>query len=114
MVKTPPLKNLTEAQAELVQTDWNYVKTQAVDVLYNFFDKFPGNMKQFKEFAGKDLEELKETPEFAAQAEKIVGVIGEVIDLLGKDMDGIKKILNAMGESHKNKGISKFAFMVSV
>lgn len=112
MVKTPQLKNLTEAQAKLVQTDWEFIRTQAVEVLYNFFDKYPSNMKRFKAFEGKDLEELKETPEFAAHAEKIIGVISQVIDMLGKDMDGIKKVLNEMGENHKNRGISKFAFMV--
>lgn len=114
MARIPPLKILTEEQAKLVQTDWDYVRTQAVEILYNFFEKYPGNMKQFKAFAGKDLDDLKETPEFATHAEKIIGVFGQVIDLLGKDIDGIKKILNDMGNNHKTRGISRFAFMVSL
>lgn len=114
MVKTPPLKELTEEQAQLVQADWDFVKTQAVEILYNFFEKFPGNQKAFKAFAGKDLDDIKETPEFAEHAEKICGLIGTVIELLGKDTAGIKTIMNTMGESHKNKGITKFAFLVSL
>ncbi|XP_070493790.1 globin CTT-IIIA-like [Chironomus tepperi] len=111
MARIPPLKILTEEQAKLVQTDWDYVRTQAVEILYNFFEKYPGNMKHFKAFAGKDLDDLKDTPEFAAHAEKILGVFGQVIDLLGKDIEGIKKILNEMGNNHKARGTSRFAFL---
>jgi hypothetical protein len=114
MVKTPAFKELSEEQAKLVQTDWDYVRTQSVEILYNFFEKFPGNQKQFKAFAGKDLEEIKETPEFAEHAGKIVGLLGEVIDNLGKDTAKIKELINGMGARHKERGISKFAFLVSV
>lgn len=44
----PQLKEITPEQAELVQTDWSYIKNQSVDILENFFEKHPGNMKKFK------------------------------------------------------------------
>lgn len=96
-----------------LQTDWDFIRTQAVEILYNFFEKFPGNQKKFTAFAGKDLDEIKETPEFSEHAEKICGTFGEVIDLLGKDTPKIKQIINAMGSRHMERGITKFAFLVS-
>nr|BAN67594.1 globin [Polypedilum vanderplanki] len=111
MVKTPPFKELTEEQAKLVQTDWDYIKTQANEILYNFFEKFPGNQKQFKAFIGKDLDDIKDTPEFADHAEKIATLFGQVIENLAKDSTKIKELINDMGLRHKDRGISKFAFL---
>lgn len=45
---SPPLKEITPEQISLIQNEWDFVKSQSVDILYNFFDKFPGNQKQFK------------------------------------------------------------------
>lgn len=39
-------------------------------------------------------------------------MFGSIINLLGEDIEGVKKDLNAMGESHKKKGIGKESFEV--
>lgn len=72
MVATPPMPNMTAAQVAAVQGDWSSIKGKSVEVFFFFLNKFPSNYAHFKAFAGKDLNAVKGTPEFASQAKKIM------------------------------------------
>lgn len=103
---------LTADQAYLVKDSWAHVKDNQVDILYAVFKAYPDIMAKFSMFAGKDLDSLKGTPEFATHANRIISLITEVIDLMGNDANipAIKTLVNGMANNHKARGVTKTQF----
>lgn len=95
-----------------IKQTWDSVKHNEVDILYNIFKAYPDIQARFPQFVGKDINMLKETAAFALHAGRIVGVFSEYITLLGmtNTQPAIKTILNHLGHTHKNRGISKEYF----
>nr|AAB58935.1 globin XI [Chironomus thummi thummi] len=103
---------LADDQAILIRSSWDEVKHNEVDILYAIFKANPDIQARFPQFAGKDLDSIKTTGQFAVHAGRIVGVFSE-ISALQPDESGIsaaKTLINALGASHRGRGISKAQF----
>ncbi|KAL7051873.1 hypothetical protein ACKWTF_004668 [Chironomus riparius] len=99
-------------QLALFKSSWNTVKHNEVDILYAVFKANPDIQAKFPQFAGKDLDSIKDSADFAVHSGRIVGFFGEYITLLGKEstQPAIKTLLNEMGQNHKGRGIPKTQF----
>jgi hypothetical protein len=87
---------------------WNHIKYNEVEILYTVFKQYPDIQAKFPKFAGKDLEKLKDTAEFAIHATRIIGLMSEVIALFSNDsnLPAIKTVINQLGTSHKERGVT--------
>lgn len=103
---------LTSDEAKLVKDSWHHVMNNEVDILYAVFKAYPDIQAKFTMFAGKDLEDLKGTPEFALHATRIVSFISEVVNLMGNDANtaALKSMTNEMAIKHKARGVTKAQF----
>jgi hemoglobin-like flavoprotein len=103
---------LTAEEAGLVKSTWEQVRHNEIEILANFFQQHPELQARFPAFVGKDLAALKDTGKFAVHATRIVSELSEVIQLIGveQNLPAIKTILNELGYTHKNRGITKEAF----
>ena len=61
---------LSADQASLVRGSWAQVKHNEVDILYFIFKAHPDIMAKFPQFAGKDLDTIKTSGQFATHAGK--------------------------------------------
>jgi len=57
----------------------------------------------------KNPEEIKDTVEFAQHAARIFNFLSEILALTGNpsNMPAVKTLLNQLGESHRNRGITR-------
>jgi hypothetical protein len=87
------------------KASWNTVKSKQVDILYAVFKANPDIQAAFSQFAGKDVDSIKGTPEFSTYAGRIVGFFSEVMDLLGNDANTPKIVAKAkeLGKTHKTR-----------
>lgn len=95
----------TADQIAAAKASWNGVKSKQVDVLYAIFKANPDIQAAFSQFAGKDVDAIKGTPEFATYAGRIVGFFSEVMDLLGNDANTATIVSKAteLGKTHKTR-----------
>ena len=103
---------LTDEQGNLVKSSWDQVRHNEVDILAAIFTANPDIQARFPQFAGKDVNSLKETAAFATHAGRIVGFFSEIAALKA-DESGIsaaKTLINELGASHRGRGISKAQF----
>nr|prf hemoglobin [Kiefferulus sp.] len=75
---------LSADQAALVKSSWKQVSHNEADILYAVFKAYPDIQAKFPQFAGKDLESVKDTAAFATHATRIVSFLSEVIALSGE------------------------------
>ena len=103
---------LTTEQADLVKKTWGTVKFNEVDILYAVFKAYPDIMAKFPQFAGKDLDSIKDTAAFATHSTRIVSFLSEVISLAGSDANipAIQNLAKELATSHKPRGVSKDQF----
>ncbi|XP_070504417.1 globin CTT-Y-like [Chironomus tepperi] len=92
----------------LMQEAWNTMKHEETAILYTVFKAYPNIQAKFPQFAGKDLEEVKDTAAFAVHATRIISFMSEIISLLGKhdNLPAIKSSLTKLGQDHKGRGIT--------
>nr|prf hemoglobin CTTIIbeta [Chironomus thummi thummi] len=103
---------LSADEASLVRGSWAQVKHSEVDILYYIFKANPDIMAKFPQFAGKDLETLKGTGQFATHAGRIVGFVSEIVALMGNsaNMPAMETLIKDMAANHKARGIPKAQF----
>jgi hypothetical protein len=96
---------MNEQEANLVRSSWDQVKKHEVDILYAIFSDNPDIQAKFTQFAGKNLDSLKGTTEFATHATRIVSLISQYMNLLGNDanMPAIRTLFTEMGKNHKSR-----------
>ncbi|CAG9801279.1 unnamed protein product [Chironomus riparius] len=92
-------------QIAAAKASWNTVKNNQVDILYAVFKANPDIQTAFSQFAGKDLDSIKGTPDFSKHAGRVVGLFSEVMDLLGNDANTPTILAKAkdFGKSHKSR-----------
>jgi hypothetical protein len=93
---------LTADQISTVQSSFAGVKGDSVGILYAIFKADPSIMAKFSQFAGKDLEAVKGTPEFSSHAGKIVGFFSKIIS----DLPNISGDVDTFVASHKPRGVT--------
>ena len=108
----PEWHTLDAHEVEQVQATWKAVSHDEVEILYTVFKAHPDIMAKFPQFAGKDLEAIKDTAAFAVHAGRIIGFFGEYVTLLGNtgNQAAIKTLLHDLGVFHKTRGITKAQF----
>lgn len=99
-------------KAPFIRAAWDQVKHNEVDILYNVFKAYPEIQAKFPQFAGKDLEEIKETSQFAVHATRIINFMSEIISLIGNPavQSSIDSLLVKMAQDHKARGVTKELF----
>nr|BAN67584.1 globin [Polypedilum vanderplanki] len=102
-------KPLTHEQADQVRHAWDKVKHNEVEILHEIFKEHPDIQNKFPQFAGKDLETIKEEASFATHATRIVSFLTEILSLAGNPdtIPAIKTRVNEMGQNHRNRGVTK-------
>ncbi|XP_070504396.1 globin CTT-X [Chironomus tepperi] len=108
----PEWHTLDAHEVEQVQTTWKAVSHDESAILYAVFKAHPDIQAKFSQFAGKDLESIKDTAAFATHAGRIIGFFGEYVALLGSsgNQAAIKTLLHDLGVFHKTRGITKAQF----
>nr|P29245.1 RecName: Full=Globin CTT-Z; AltName: Full=HBZ; Flags: Precursor [Chironomus piger]CAA39717.1 Ctp HbZ [Chironomus thummi] len=103
---------LTSDEAALVKSSWAQVKHNEVDILYTVFKAYPDIQARFPQFAGKDLDSIKTSGQFATHATRIVSFFSELIALSGSEsnLSAIYGLISKMGTDHKNRGITQTQF----
>lgn len=103
---------MTADQTALFKSSWNTVKHNEVDILYAVFKANPDIQAKFPQFAGKDVDSIKDTAAFATHAGRIVGFFSEVIGLTGnpENRPALKTLIDGLGSSHKARGVEKAQF----
>ena len=97
---------LTADQISTVQSSFAGVKGNSVDILYTVFKTDPSIQAKFSQFAGKDLDSIKGTADFAAHAGKIVGFFSKIIG----DLPNIEGDVDTLVASHKPRGATHEQF----
>nr|CAA39724.1 ORF D [Chironomus tentans] len=99
-------------QADLIRSSWAQVKHNEVDILAAVFKDHPDIQARFPQFAGKDVDSLKDTAAFATHAGRIVGFISEIVALVGNEANrpAMNTLTNELATNHHNRGISKAQF----
>lgn len=59
MIRTHAMPKLLDSQISTIKSDWNILKAQRIEILYNFLSSFPQNQAIFKAFNQKKLDTLK-------------------------------------------------------
>nr|BAN67573.1 globin [Polypedilum vanderplanki] len=95
-----------------VKSTWNSIKHDEVAILEAVFKAYPDIQARFPKFAGKSLDSIKGSADFAIHASRIVSFFSEYIAFLGVEntQPAIKTILNELGQSHRNRGVTKAQF----
>ena len=103
---------LSADQAASVRASWAKVKNNEVDILYFIFKAHPDIMAKFPQFAGKNIDSLKDTASFATHAGRIVGFVSEIVALMGSEANApaMKTLVTEMANNHKARGIPKAQF----
>lgn len=77
------------------------------------FKKYPVTQSLFRAFKDVDPETLYENKQIAAHGSTVMAAISSVVDNLD-DSDTLCEILKTTGRNHKNRGIKKEYFEVSL
>ncbi|XP_070504427.1 globin CTT-V [Chironomus tepperi] len=103
---------LTADEASLVKSSWDQVKHNEVDILAAVFKAYPDIQAKFPQFAGKDLDSVKETAAFATHATRIVSFLSELIALSGNEgnLSAVYGLVRKLGADHKARGITQGQF----
>jgi len=103
---------LSADEAALVKSSWNQVKHNEVDILYAVFKAYPDIQAKFPQFAGKDLDSVKDSAAFATHATRIVSFFSEVISLSGDqaNLSTVYSLVSKLGDDHKARGVSAAQF----
>nr|BAO18448.1 globin [Polypedilum nubifer] len=103
---------MPDNEVQAVKSTWAAVNHDEVEILYAVFKAHPDIQARFPKFAGKDLDSIKGSADFAIHASRIVSFFNEFIALLGHEntQPAIKTILNQLGQTHRNRGITKQQF----
>nr|P29243.1 RecName: Full=Globin CTT-V; AltName: Full=HBV; Flags: Precursor [Chironomus piger]CAA39718.1 Ctp HbV [Chironomus thummi] len=103
---------LTSDEANLVKSSWNQVKHNEVDILAAVFKAYPDIQAKFPQFAGKDLDSIKTSGQFATHATRIVSFLSELIALSGNEanLSAVYGLVKKLGVDHKNRGITQGQF----
>ena len=103
---------LSADQSAMVKTSWDHVKHNEVDILYAVFKAYPDIQAKFPQFAGKDLETLKGTADFAIHATRIVSFLSELIALSGSEANAVavNSLVTKLGTDHKARGVTQAQF----
>jgi hemoglobin-like flavoprotein len=103
---------LNSQEASYVQSTWNQVKKNEIDILYYIFQQYPDIKARFPAFVGKDMDALKSSGPFALHATRIVSLISNIVELMGNEANqpAIKTILIEMANNHKARGIPRQQF----
>nr|AAC46982.1 Kc HbVIIB-h [Kiefferulus sp. 'cornishi'] len=103
---------LTADQANLVKSSWKQVSHNEADILYAVFKAYPDIQAKFPQFAGKDLESVKDTAAFATHATRIVSFLSEVIALSGEESNlaAVNNLVSKLGADHKARGVTVAQF----
>lgn len=100
--------------AHLTQEVWKDIKLESNDIFYKILKENPQIQTHFPQFAGKDLELVKLTLEFANQASQHIDFITTINKLLTvpRETPTVKKLLTQIGLSHRNRNITSEEFDV--
>ena len=103
---------LSADEAALVKSSWAQVKHNEVDILYAVFKAYPDIQNKFPQFAGKDLDSIKDTAAFATHATRIVSFFSEVIALSGNSANAaaINNLVTKLGSDHQARGVTQSQF----
>nr|AAF87696.1 hemoglobin 13 [Chironomus thummi] len=103
---------LSADQASLVKSSWAQVKHSEVDILASIFTANPDIQARFPQFAGKDIDSIKDTGAFATHAGRIVGFFSEIVGLIGdqSNVPALYTLTEQLTASHKARGISTAQF----
>nr|AAC46980.1 Kc HbVIIB-e [Kiefferulus sp. 'cornishi'] len=103
---------LSADEANLVKSSWDHVKHNEADILYAVFKAYPDIQAKFPQFAGKDLESVKDTAAFATHATRIVSFFSEVIALSGEaaNLSAVYNLVSKLGADHKARGVTAAQF----
>nr|CAA71645.1 globin Cpa F [Chironomus pallidivittatus] len=93
---------MTAEQISIVQASFDEVKGDPVGILYACLKADPSIQEKFPQFAGKDLEVVKGTPEFKTHAKRIVGYSLKVI----YELPDMERDVDTFVASHKPRGIT--------
>jgi hypothetical protein len=107
------IKKFTAAGATLIANSWDAVKDNEVDILYAVFKAYPDIQAKFPSFVGKDLDAVKESPEFARQSKRIITFLTDLFAIGSGPEIGYPAgltLINEMGQRHKSRGITKAEF----
>ena len=104
--------SVSSDEAGLVKSTWAQVKNNEADILAAVFAAYPDIQARFPAFVGQDLSAIKGSAPFALHASRIVSLLGQYVGLLGNDANqpAINTIFNELGQTHRNRGISKAQF----
>ncbi|KAG5666730.1 hypothetical protein PVAND_014742 [Polypedilum vanderplanki] len=95
---------------EQISKAWDAVKNNEVEILYFIFKSYPDIQARFPKFAGKDLDSIKGSADFAIHATRIVSFITQLYSF-GKygasHYAAGFTIVNEFASNHKNRGIPK-------
>ena len=99
-------------KAPFIKAAWDQVKHNEVDILYTVFKTYPEIQDKFPQFVGKDLESIKDSPEFAIQSTRIFSFMSEIVSILGNPavQSSINSLLVKMATEHKARGVTKELF----
>ncbi|XP_070504436.1 globin CTT-VIII-like [Chironomus tepperi] len=92
---------------------WNTFKQNEVQIVYTVFKANPEIQDKFPQFAGKDIDSIKDTDAFAAHAGRVIGFVSEITALLGDEENNrpaLRALINKFGTNHKERKISKELF----
>ena len=102
----------TAEEASLIRAKWDQVKHNEVDILYTVFKTYPEIQDKFPQFVGKDLESIKDSPEFAIQSTRIFSLTSEIVSMIGNPavQSSIDSLIVKMAKEHKARGVTKELF----
>ena len=102
------LKSFVLLQDYLVVTN----RAVALNMLSNrLFNTHPETQKEFKAFAGRDPETLRENSRMAAHSSSFMSAISNIVDNLN-DPSTLNELLKTTGRNHSRRGMKKEYFEV--
>nr|BAN67592.1 globin [Polypedilum vanderplanki] len=109
-VATAALHLPERGEVELITNAWNAVKNNEIEILYFIFKSYPDIQSHFPKFAGKDLDSIKGSADFAIHATRIVSLISQLHALSQHGESHFQAsftVINEFASNHKNRGIPK-------
>ncbi|CAG9801288.1 unnamed protein product [Chironomus riparius] len=99
-------------QTNKIRESWNQIKNNGVDILYYIFKENPDIQDKFPQFAGKDLDSIKDTSDFSKHASNVIRFFSELIPIIeGKpNVASSKFLIDNLAGTHKARGVTKDQF----
>uniref|UniRef100_A0A336LW00 CSON006202 protein n=1 Tax=Culicoides sonorensis TaxID=179676 RepID=A0A336LW00_CULSO len=104
-------------QLKLIRDTWVHVTPalmeHGVNIFYEFFKKFPDNLKYFPKFTGVELEKIKSNPAVHVHGMSVASMFEKTIkiyDLEGGEAEAVR-IWTELGESHKVRKLKRESFV---